>query len=559
MTDNYWTRRYRNGISRRRFFGGAALGGAGLASLALVGCGNDDDDTGNGGNGGNGNGNGGNGNGNGNGGNGDVQRGGTITVGNPEIRGEFEPNISTSSTDWPVQFAIYDTLMVSTYSGEIQEGLATDWEVNDGQITLTLREGVQFHDGSPFTSDSVRQNAERTLEMGNQSRVYSQWSLAELIETPDDQTVVITLSEPQYGSFIANLTTIAGAMPSPEAIEQLGEDFRSQPVGTGPYRLDEVVLDSHVTLLPFDDFWGAPDNGPYLDSIRFQIQPDAPALVTAMQAGEVDVIHYISAAPSGEIDQLSPLDEINILEETANGFEEVRLNRGKPPFDNPDLLKAFGYAIDRDAMVAALYSGAALPAGGPINPNTWAYDPDFQGYALPTEEREQKVREHLEAAGSPDGFEVILDYAGTATTVQELIAEQVAPYGIVATLQPIPPGEAGSWFYDGGFTAQPSVTPQYSPDPDSIFRPQFHTNGQFNYHRYSVPEVDELLDAAAEETDQDARAEMYHDAQRLIFETGMPRVPRLFPTFRTPVRNTISGIEIGFESVVRVRGARLSS
>lgn len=552
MTDNYWTRRYRNGISRRRFFGGAALGGAGLASLALVGCGNDDDDTGNGGNGGNGNG----GNGSGNGGNGDVQRGGTFRVGNPEVTGLFEPNLSVSGADWAIMFGIYDTLFVTDEAGTIMPKLATAFEPNDGQLVLTLQEGVTFHDGTPFNASAVQRNVERTLGMGESSRIYSQWQQIESVEAPDDQTVVFTLTSPQYGPIVANMATISGAMPSPDAVEERGDDFAASPVGSGPYQIDRVVMDSQVTMIPYADYW-SPDEGPFLDGVNFQIIPDPAAQITSMQAGELDLIHYSVAPNASLLQQLEGTSGVEVQRLPAHSFSEFRLYLGAPPFDNPDLVKALGYAIDRTAILHGINNNWGSEAGGPINPATWAWDPDFEGYFVDPDAREGLVRQHLEAAGMPDGFAFTSKTPGGAQSRVEAIAQQVAPYGIELNIEILPSNADLGFLYEGNFHVYPSATPMYSPDPDSIFRPNFHSDGQFNYHEFSNAELDELIDRAGEETDQEARVEMYQEAQRVVFEAGMPRIPQVFPDILVPVRDTVRGLRIGWESYARVGGVWL--
>src|SRR5204862_2448049 len=117
----------------------------------------------------------------------------------------------------------------------------------------------------------------------------------------------------------------------------------------------------------------------------------ASALVTAMQAGEIDLLYYIGAAPAGDLDQLKPNSNITIIGQPGHGFQEFRLYRGRPPFDNTDLVDAFGFAIDRKAMLAGIYGNVGQVAGGPVNPASWAWDPNFKGFALDDAERDAQV------------------------------------------------------------------------------------------------------------------------------------------------------------------------
>jgi peptide/nickel transport system substrate-binding protein len=159
----------------------------------------------------------------------------------------------------------------------------------------------------------------------------------------------------------------------------------------------------------------------------------------------------------------------------------------------------------------------------------------------------------------PDGFELTLNYGGTASQTAEAIAQLVKEFGLEANIEALPVVTGGSALFEGLFTAVPSYTPQYSPDPDSIFRPNFHSGGQFNYHRFSNSELDALIDAAAEETDQEARKQMYADAQRLVFDAGIPRVPTVYPLVRVPARNNVMDLVIGFDSYSRLGPVWLDS
>ncbi|MCC7363813.1 MAG: ABC transporter substrate-binding protein [Dehalococcoidia bacterium] len=549
--DNYWTRLSTRRLGRRRLIGGASFAALGLAAAATVGCGDDDDDD------------------TSDGGatstgttaatgtsaaspTSQAKKGGKLVVGGGTMLGQFEPNASTSAADWALLFALYDTLFVTDNTGAVKPNLATSYEAKDGQVSLKLRSDVKFHDGTPFNATAVKRNVERTLGLGTKSRVYSQWSQVETVTVPDETTVVFKLKQPQYGPIVANMATIAGAMPSPDAIEKLGQDFNSKPVGTGPYKIDQVALDSRITTTANKEYWGtAAGKGPHMDGIEYKIVATGAALVTAMQAGEVDIIHYSISAPAGEIIQLKAISGVEVLQLPSHSFTEFRLNRGKAPFDNADLLKALGYALDRDAILAGNHGGFGKPAGGPINPATWAYNPNFKGFNLPKAEREAKVKEHLQKGGSPSGFAFTFKLAGS-TERAETIKQMVKPYGIDVTIEVLPATAGTQYLYDGDFQATPSFTPQYSPDPDSIFRPNFHSAGQFNYHRFKSDALDQLIDQAAAETDQAKRKDLYWQAQDMIFDLGIPRIPNVHVDILVPMKTKVKNLQVGWDTYMRV-------
>jgi ABC-type transport system substrate-binding protein len=166
------------------------------------------------------------------------------------------------------------------------------------------------------------------------------------------------------------------------------------------------------------------------------------------------------------------------------------------------------------------------------------------------------VKQHLQAGGSPGGFSFDFKMAppvDRAETMQPMLAK----FGIKAGIQQLAPTAGTSYLYDGDYQAVPSYTPQYSPDPDSIFRPNFHSQGQFNYHRFSNAQLDALIDKAAEETDQEKRKQMYWDAQKLVFDLGIPRIPNVYVDILIPVKNKVKGLTVGWDTYVRVAGTCL--
>ena len=546
MGSSYWDKQLRGRFSRRGMLRGTAIGAAGLTSWALVGCGE------------------------GNGGstaqptrglqateapNVVRKKGGILRYGQTPFTA-LDPNVSPGGNDWPAEYAIYDTLLDADSNGVLVPKIVEKWEITGDQLTLKLRPNVKFHDGNPFDAPALKASVERTLGLGAKSRIYSQWSQVESIQAPDATTAVLKLVLPQFAPFLANLTSISGCIPSPKAVEARGEDFSLNPVGAGPFRFKSINTDSLCVLEANPDYWGSPEHGPYLDGVEFRCVANTTALLTAMQAGEIDNIHYVTEAPAAEVEQLRRTAGVTILQAGGRGFQEFRLHCGKFPFDNPDLLKAFAYAIDREALLTGLNLGKGTIAGGPINHETWAFDPTFVGFAIEKkEEREAKVVEHLTRGGHPGGFEFeawVPTAGGPTVPRAEAVAQQVAKFGIVMKTTPNPNPPGLQYLYDGNFQALPSATPMYTVDPDSIFRPQFHTKGQFAYHRFGNAKFDAMLDNAAVKTDQEERTALYAEIQKTLHEMGIPRTPTIFPDVLIPLSEKVKGYAIDWSGYLRV-------
>jgi len=467
------------------------------------------------------------------------KRGGRITMGGVAPL-HFNPNTSAGGNDWPILYNVYDTLLAADLKGNILPRLAVSWESADNAIVLTLRPNVLFHDGTSFDAAALKANAERTLSLKDTSRVFSQWSVVDKVEAIDPLHAKLSFSSPQFGPFLGNLTANAGLMPSPTAVQKLGQDFELHPVGTGPFVLSKAVSDSSFTLDRFDKYWGS--GLPYVDGIDYKVVSDIGALVSAAMAGEIDVLEGTPTAQ--QIDQLATAG-LNVLNGPLHSYAEFRLNVGVAPFNNPNLLKAVCSAIDRDVLLKGIFKGNGEAAVAQLNEQTWAFNPAFKQYSLDL----SKARQYLQQGGAPQGFS-FTDKVIALSPIQEPIAlavkDQLAQVGITMNIenQPTP---STDFLYKGDYQASNVYTPYYTPDPDSIFRPSDYSTGQFNYHNFKHPEVDRLIDQAAAEPDQAKRIPMYWQLQQMIFDLGVPRIPVVFFPTQTAIAKRVRGIELDWQ------------
>ncbi|MBV6638862.1 MAG: ABC transporter substrate-binding protein, partial [Mameliella sp.] len=193
---------------------------------------------------------------------------GVLIVGQIAEPKALDPAAVTAVNDFRILMNVYDGLVrYKDGTLEVEPALATDWTISeDGtEYTFDLREGVSFHDGSPFNAEAVKFNFERML---NEDHPYHDtgpfplaffFSAVETIEVVDDLTVKFTLNAP-YAPFLSNLAYPTGLIVSPAAVEQHGSDFGRNPSGTGPFTFAEWRSNEAVVIEGNPDYWGgAPD------------------------------------------------------------------------------------------------------------------------------------------------------------------------------------------------------------------------------------------------------------------------------------------------------------
>ena len=449
-----------------------------------------------------------------------------------------------------VSTKIHDSLVVMDADGKPKPCLATDWKFSeDGKtVTFSLRKGVKWHDGKEFTSADVAFSL-MALKQFNPRGRSSLGALAK-VETPDAYTAVLHLSAPI--PFL--LTTLCG-FESPMVAAHIyatGGDVpthpnNSKPVGTGPFRLKEWRVGSHIVLEAFPDYW---DKGkPYLDSIVYRVIPDAAGVAIALETGEADLMPS-GGIPQRDTDRLLKLphltkDEIGIVGITA-GVVRMEFNLENEYFKHAKVRQAVAHAIDKEFIKKNLASGYAVVTNSILSPLlTPFYTPDVEIYPFDLD----KANKLLDEAGFPAGkngirFSVTHDPL-PINEVNVAIGNYLKPalrrIGIDVTVRSQDMAAYLKRVYtdrDFDFINNGMNT---GPDP-TIGAQRLYWSKNFikgvpfsNGSGYNNPKVDALLEAAARDADPAKRVEQWHQIQKLISK-DLPSIP-LMTALRVLVYN----------------------
>jgi peptide/nickel transport system substrate-binding protein len=469
----------------------------------------------------------------------DGRQGGVIIEGSISDISTLLPVLSSDTASGAVHALIFESLVV-VHSETLEPvgRLAESWEVNEDATVYIfhLRDGVEWHDGEPFTANDVKFTYE--LHMNPESGSSYTNDLAskiESIEVIDDLTVQFnltgTLVDFGVGDAIYDIVAehIWADVPAGNVVSDPGATGTdpSRVVGTGPFMFQEWVINEAVTLVRNDNYWAG---APYLDTYIFKPVPDASALVAQLRTGEVDFGSVQEAA----LREFEGVQDVTIHDYPTQGFTFYGANMDPEVttlFQDVEVRQAMLYAIDREALLESIRFGYGEVAIGTMPVISWAYNPDEIDMTYDYDP--DMAEELLEQAGwvmgndgvrAKDGqrlsFEMITN-AGNQVREAYLTAIQQywADVGIEMTplLEPFPQVvERLTSTYDFEVVL---IGFNWSADPDqsTMFTCEGYGGG-FNFVRYCNEEVDDLLQRALNETDRDTRIELYTEFQNIVME-----------------------------------------
>ena len=306
------------------------------------------------------------------------QQGGFILTANIEDPDSLDPHKTIMATASGIQGWIYDTLFYIGDDGLPHGLLAESWTVGDeGKVlTVTLREGRMFHDGTPVDAQAVEYTFNRMLDPATAAPAKDQTGPLESVTATDDRTVEFVFSEPYPPFFFAASGSYFGII-SPTAVEELGDDYGRQPVGSGPFMFEEWKAGQEITLVRNPDYVNVREDrnnkgAPYVDGIIFKNVPEVGTRIAALETNEINVLGLSrESVPRFEGD---PDFAVISAEETAS-INFVEFNYKRPPFDDPAFRRAFGMAIDKEAIQAGAYGGYGSLNYNPYPNGNPGYDP----------------------------------------------------------------------------------------------------------------------------------------------------------------------------------------
>jgi peptide/nickel transport system substrate-binding protein len=414
------------------------------------------------------------------------------------------------------RFAIKDGKVTTT---EVEPDLAESWTLSpEGTIwTFKLKKGVQFHKGfGELTADDVKFSFERQINRGPGLRFGVNLEVIKSIEVVDPHTVQIALKSFDPIFLLRMVGYQQGYIVSKKAAEKYGEQFKWNPVGTGPFYFDRHSPREKVVLKAFDKFYGG---RPQIDEVQYFDVPEDATKLIGLEKGTFDLL-FPEAVTADFADQVKKMGAV-IDRRGPGGQERFYINMTKPPFDDIRVRKAFMHAIDRKAIKETMYPGAlARVAPSCLPPGYFGHIPmEFPEY------NPELAKKLLAEAGHPNGFTIknyFISKSFFYPKVLTLAQEQLRKVGIIVELQVV---EHATYhenirknldpFVLYGGTRITDADPWLSLFFDSKEIPDPATgNKGSNFAHYRA--IDDLLAAGRVERDVKKRAAIYHEAQKRI-------------------------------------------
>jgi len=445
----------------------------------------------------------------------------SIVIAFPSDFPTMDPHMHTARIGILKDINVFDSLLHRNPKIEFEPSLATAWKaLDDTTWEFTLRKGVKFHNGDPFTAEDVQFSIHRVLNPQQKSPQYGNIRGIKEVKILDDYKIHIITDKPF--PLLMERMVYFPIIPK-NYVQKVGDEVfgTTGPVGTGPYKHIEWKRDQYLKLEAFEEHWRGKSAIKYL---TYRIIPEVASQVAELKTGGIDMIRNV---PPDLMNDLKSHPNTYVTDAPILRVHYVGLDTRVPPFDKKLVRQAANYAIDRQAIIEKLLFGLGKPVATMINPMAFGYDPTVEGYTYDP----ARAKKLMAEAGYSNGVDITFHTgdSGVWRSVHEVIAQMLTDVGIRVNLKVWDPGPTftkflqqegkatngyhGSWGYYSVF------------DADAILHPLYHSEpgGLYGRHYPRHPEIDKLgldqmMDEARSTLDQGKRKKIYSEMQKLLKE-----------------------------------------
>ena len=436
------------------------------------------------------------------------RRGGDLVVARAADSPQFDP-LSDNESIW-VWDNVVETLYTNAPDGkEPKPWLATGYTLSPDKRTWTfaLRKGVAFSTGTPVTAADVKFSLDRARDPKGP------WAFIDAaidrVDAPDPGTVVVHTKYP-WAPLLADLALADNGVIPKDYAGQARKDFFEHPIGTGPFRWSSWTKGSELRLVRNEHYWQP--GKPYLDSVTWKVVPDDQTRLLQLRGGQA------------QVDEFPPFSAVKSLQSTPNvrmdlfqgtGLDYLTPNFARKPWDDVHARRALSLAVDRDALVRAVYFGNAKAANSLFMPTLPFYDASAPGGRYDVEQ----AKAELARSSVPQGFSFEFLYASgsrTQTTIAQLVQSDLAKIGVKVALKGVEQNALYDLWSKGQYDVAVVNWTMDILDPDEwvSFAVDAEAGGaNAAYTGYRNPDVVRLARAAQRETDPARRADVYRRLQ----------------------------------------------
>ncbi|MDT8860267.1 glutathione ABC transporter substrate-binding protein [Alkalihalobacillus sp. MEB130] len=472
--------------------------------------------------------------------------GGDVHIGIASDPVSLDPHGANEAVSNTINASIYDALVYLDSNSEIQLGLAESLEqIEDTVWEAKIREGVLFHDGTQLNAEAVKLSLDRVRDPEVASPVAFLFGMVTEVRVVDDYTLQIETEFP-FAPLPSHLAHTAGSIISPTVIEQSYEDLANggspfaaaneNPSGTGPFKFETQEPGNSVTLSKNEDFLG--EEKAKVDSLTFKVIPESATRIAELETGSIDI--NTTVFPN-DITRLESNSEIAVQTVNSARLAYLGFNTEVAPFDDVNVRKAIHMAINKEALVVGILDGFGIPANGAISPRVNGYSDNIDSIPYNLEEAKLLLAE----AGYADGFDVTLltDDNRERQDLAVVLQDQLSELGINVSIDTY---EYGTYLERAGLGQSEIFLGSWGTvtlDADYGLYPVFHSDNvgaPGNRSRIVNAELDELLEAARQESDHNARVTLYEQVHNKLAEES-PYAYLYFPDNLSSVRSDVEG------------------
>lgn len=475
-----------------------------------------------------------------------------LKIGLQDDADTLDPAQSQTFVGRIVYTALCDKLVDLSPDLKIVPQLATEWSWSDDgkELTMKLREGVKFHDGTPFNADAVVYDVTRSMTLPESKRK-SELKSVEKVEATGEYEVKFILKSPD-ATLLATLSDRAGMMISPTAAKEMGVDFGTKPVCSGPFKFVSRVQQSSIVLEKFQDYWNK-DNI-FIDKVTYMPIPDTTVRLANLRAGDLDMIERLAASDAAAVKADS-----NLLYESVVGLGwlGIYFNVGDSArADNPlgkdkRLRQAFSLAIDRETANQIVYEGTSVAGNQPFSPQSPWYDKDIP---VPTRDIEKAKALIKEAGLDRVPVELLVTNNPTSMQMMQVVQSMVTEAGFDVSLKATEFTTLLDDMEAGNYQVARSDWSGRA-DPDGNIHQFLTCKAALNDSKYCNPEVDKLLNEARQSPDDAVRKQKY-DAAAVILNDELPMTFIGHQSWIWALNKKVTGFVASPDGMIRLVGVK---
>jgi len=456
-----------------------------------------------------------------------------VVIGVNTDRWDLLPALNTDFDANLVYELVYDNLVDLNPDIELVPELAHDWEEeSDTQVVFHLEEDVQFHNGEEFTAENVRFTWEWFFENDN-PRMHKVDPIEDVV-VEDDHTVRFDMGEQPYAAFYYNGINAVLWPLSIDHWDEVGDEYNSDPVGTGPFEFVEWQSGDFARLEAFDDYWR--EGYPNVEEIEFRVLPDETTKTDQAETGAVDLVDFM---PPARVDSVEEVDGVSV--EMMSGVESGRVdfNFDAEPLDDREVRRALAWAVDKEAINDVTTDGTGEPAKSILPPSLPHYADDFEDFNHPTGDPEQ-AQSLLEEAGHADlSLEILTSTQERHQQTATLLQSQWEAIGVDIDIRSLDGETFWSEELEGNYEVAVSEWSWFG-DPETLLT--LHHPEGLNVWNMDDGELAQLLDEQQTAFDPEARGEIIRDIQEHIY-LEVPSIYTHYPMRIQAVADRIDGFE----------------